>query len=456
MERRPFTPHGLLALEPKAFGTLADLMQRSEGTLQDHVAVVTIRGPLMQHGGGWWWDSYDAIVARVDAALQDRPKAIVLKIDSPGGVIGGAFEAARKLREMTAEADVPLYAYVDGQATSAGYALASSAQEIVVTPTSIVGSVGVICALFDQTKLNQEIGLAVTLVTSGARKADGHPDAPTSDGAVASTQKMVNEMAEAFFELIADHRSGLNADALRELEAATMLGPEAVARGLADTLGSFDSLLARASGTAPAPAGNEDSMDEKEEEARKALQAILDDEDADEKAKSKARKALAAMDEDDSEANDDEDAKGEDDDKDAKGEDEETVSAKSAGAAVSTLTAQVAELLKDKEDRERAELFASRPDLDENLVKVLKGMPLAAAKKIVAATPKATPKPAAASSTVPATRGAGQGGGTAPELPPAEAAAMDAAMGLTKTKPGVKKEGATLYLGASLPSNPKA
>ena len=458
---RAFTPSGLLALEPQAFGLIMLDASKPSTAVHDSVAVINVRGPLMHHRS-FWWDSYDELLERVDAALVDAPKAIILKIDSPGGVVAGAFESAAALREKCDAAGVPLFAFVEGTATSAAYALAAAADEIVASPTSMVGSIGVISALVDRTKLNEEIGLNFTIVASGARKADGHPDIPTSEGAVAATQQRINQMAEAFFAHVASRRDGLEVDAIRDLQARVMLGAEAVSLGLIDGLETFDSLLARASGNLPASAGSEETetMDEEEEKARKALQAILDDDDATEDEKGRARNALKALDPDDDDAAEDEKDDAEDKDtddaksEDEKDDDEAKVSAK-AGAA---LASQVAELMRDKEEREKAELFASRPDLDENLVKVLSSMPIADARKIVAATPRRATKTAAASSTTPATRGVTPPG-TAPELADDDLGAkMDQAMGLTKLKPGVKKEGTTLYLGASVPetSNPGA
>src|SRR5690606_16232793 len=182
------------------------------------------------------------------------------------------------------------YAYVDGTATSAAYALATAAGHIAAPPSAQIGSIGVLRPLVDASRQAEMFGLKFTLVASGARKADGAPEVPTSDEAIAEAQRQVNELAEMFFALVAEHR-GVSADEVRALEAGIVHGAEAKRRGLIDEVTTLDALLA----SITSGAANEDDMDE-EEKARKALQAILDDEDADEKSKARARKALAAMD----------------------------------------------------------------------------------------------------------------------------------------------------------------
>jgi len=150
---------------------------------------------------------------------------------------------------------------------------------------------------------------------------------------------------------------------------------------------------------------------------------------------------------------------------DAKKKDEEakaaarrpTVSASTAGELagnVVDMAQRIADLERKHEAADRAAFLASRPDLPADLVKVLQNKPLAEVKEIVAAVPKkAAPKPAA-TATVPATRGAEQGDENAPRLPPAEAEALRAQMGLTRQTHAVVSTPRTLVLGASVSAEP--
>lgn len=463
--RQRFAPRGALALDPQAFGLSFDVEQPVAAEQQAGVAVVSVRGPLLHHSS-WCFDSYEAIRSRVAAALDAGPKAVVLRLDSPGGLVSGMIETARALRAMADDAEIPLVAYVDGSAVSAAYALACACDRIATSPTGMLGSIGILDTLTDATGQAEMFGLKHRLVTSGARKGDGHPVIPISDDAVTAVQSRVNDLAEVFFAHVAERR-GVGVDDVRALEAGIATGAEAVRLGLADEVTTFDDLLASiASGTSiqPAAAGEDTTMSDKQDEARKALQAILDDDDADEKAKARARRAIKAMDDDDK---DESESKAEGDDKKDEearaqgGSQPEARAGSHVGAATATDLAalvnqqgqQLKALMKERENEQRTALLASRPDLDENLVKVLREKPLDDVKAIVAAIPKPkVPNPAAAT-VVPVTRGEGQTDGGSSRQAPDAALAMDRAMGLVATKPGVKREGTKLYLGVSVPQS---
>src|SRR5690606_8379409 len=114
--------------------------------------------------------------------------------------------------------------------TSAAYALATAASYIAAPPSAQIGSIGVLRPLVDASRQAEMFGLKFTLVASGARKTDGAPEVPTSDEAIAEAQRHVNELAEMFFALVAEHR-GVSADEVRALEAGIVHGAEAKRRG---------------------------------------------------------------------------------------------------------------------------------------------------------------------------------------------------------------------------------
>lgn len=452
MIRRRYDRHGLLALDPKAFFFLFDEPEQHDVEMRGDVAIINVRGPL-DHHSGWWCDNYDAILDRVTSACASAAKTIVLRVDSPGGAVSGCFETARAIREKCAAASKGLVSYVDGQACSAAYALASAAPRIVLPPTAMVGSIGVIDTRLDVSTADAAMGLRFAFITSGARKADGNPHLALSAEELADRQTIVDSLAEVFFELVAEMR-GIDASAVRALEARVLPGSAAVKEGLADEVMSFERLLASLA-AAPAGAG----MATKYEEARAALEDLAkgDDEEA-----KKAKKALKAMDEGDDDK--EKDAEGDppaDDDKakDDKAKDDKKdkseahasgiVSASTAAdlaSVVSALGRQVSELRAKNESSDRAAFLASRPDLDPSLRAVLANKPLAEVKEIVNAIPKPkAPKPAA-TATVPATRGEGQSDGPSVTVSD-ETAKMDAAMGITKYEMGSRREGNTIHFG---------
>jgi signal peptide peptidase SppA len=445
---RRYARAGIHAIDPKAFFAAFDDVYAPENETIDLTTVVAIRGPLSHHAG--WCDSYDAILERVKLACAGPATTIVLRIDSPGGDVSGVYDTARAIRSACAAAGKRLVSYVDGQACSAAYALACAGEKIYASPTAALGSIGVIATRMDVTGANEKAGLHYSLVVSGARKTYGSPHTTMDDAEALEIQREVNWLAGQFFSLVSELR-GLDAKKAAALEAGVFRGAEAQNIGLVDGLITFDSLLATVVSGDPATrvAGAKD-MD-KDEAARKALQALLDDEDGDEKSKARAQKALAAMDSDDEdEKKDEESASAEGDDEDEKKDEEAKAAASVPASAAASVAAhandvsrRLALVEKQLEAANRASLFASRPDLDP---KVFEGVPFDAVVKIVGrmAKPKA-PKPAA-TATVAATRGAGQGDSSgAPALEPD--AELDARMGFAAATAPIRKEGLRTYFG---------
>lgn len=470
-----YEPRGLLALDQRAFGMVI-VPAPEPPKNEDHggAQVVTIRGPLMHHADPLC-DNYDAIRARVVEALSKGPKALVLRIDSPGGLVAGCFELANDIQRLAAVAKVPVLAYVEGQACSAAYALACAAERIVMPATAAVGSIGIVDAIVDATKADAAMGLRFTLVASGARKTDGNPHAETSVEAVKASKARVDTLAEVFFDFVAQAR-GVDEGKVRALEAGVVHGVDAEKLGLANAVGSFDQLLASvasASENRPAAAaGNEEAMNE-DEKARAALKAIIDDEKSDEKAKARAKRALAAMDE--SDAEDDEKAKAaraqaEEDEKakaakaakaDADQKDEEARAAATAAKAEGEEDAKAtalravreihtlrAERAAEKEALERKELLATRPDFAPDVVAFLGKASIEQVRDAVKSFPRVPTRapfanPFAAATTPAATRGEGQvdAPGSAPNHE------LDVKMGLARASSAIVHDGNALKLG---------
>jgi signal peptide peptidase SppA len=215
---------------------------------QDGVGIVTIAGSLVNRGA--WIGansglvSYEGIAAQLrDAASDPDVHSILLDIDSPGGEATGMWSVARLVRELSAQKRV--VAFVNDVAASAAYGIASAADEIVVSPTSVVGSIGVVLTHFDRSAEMDRKGIRPTLIYAGAHKVDGHPYGPLSDTVRADLQAEVEQFYDQFVALVAAGRGArLTEEAARATQARTFIGQDAIDRGLADRMASLDEIIA--------------------------------------------------------------------------------------------------------------------------------------------------------------------------------------------------------------------
>lgn len=459
-----FLTPGIYALEPQAFGIelLFDALQNSGVKYDNGVAFVKVCGPLSYaHPIA---PTYSGVLERVREALASDAHTVVLHLDSPGGDVAGALDAGRAIRALASASDKRLIGYTDSKACSSAYALISGCPEVSVSSTGTLGSVGVICTLASLAAAEKAAGMKFALVTSGKRKADGNPHAPLTEEVIAAAQVGVDVMADEFFRLVKEHR-GIDA---QPLEAGTFVGFEAVTKGLADKVESYQELCARlsvapgaavpslstaASSESQAKTKMADKDSDKKDDLRASLAKAAESDDKDESAR--AKRALKAY-----------DSKAEGDEDDEKKKDEEAKSkakAEAAAVAAQATAAELAAQLQAVSSRlasfeakaaaeERQAFFASRPDLAPELVKSLANTPFDQVKAIVGAIPVGVARagnPLAETTQV--VRAAGEGGSSASPLDPATAQWMREKMGLVKYETQVVESPYKL----SFPSAPK-
>ena len=206
------------------------------------VAVIPVHGTLVQKLGTLrpysGMTGYDGIRQAFLTALHDpKVKAIVLDVDSPGGEVAGCFDLADLI--YASRGTKPIWSILSESAYSAAYALASAADRVFVPRTGGVGSIGVICMHVDMSKALDKAGLQVTFITYGDRKADGHSEIKLSPEALARFQADIDTMGELFVATVARNMD-LPASKVRQTQAATYLGAEGVAMGLAHAVASPD------------------------------------------------------------------------------------------------------------------------------------------------------------------------------------------------------------------------
>lgn len=176
--------------------------------------------------------SYEDVRQQVTAAAADPMiEHIVLDVDSPGGSVAGCMELAATINALTQQK--PITAVVNYSGYSAAYALASAASQVVVSPSSGVGSIGVIARHMDVSKYNDANGVKITTIYAGDHKNDLSPYEPLTDQAAEFLRQMVVDAYQEFVGSVAKHR-GMDEQAVRDTQAQVYFGPKAVSAGLAD------------------------------------------------------------------------------------------------------------------------------------------------------------------------------------------------------------------------------
>lgn len=194
--------------------------------------------------------STDAFVMRVAQAVNDPTiKAIVFDIDSPGGMADGMEEAGTAIRGM--RGGKPMVAVANTMMCSAAYGVGSGADEVAGSPSATVGSIGVWTMHVDESGLDEQMGIKVSLISAGKYKVAGNPFEPLSEEARGRIQDMVNQHYSSFVNLVAKNR-GVAASAVRSGygEGGVLLSPAAQEAGLIDRVATLDETVRRFAGGA--------------------------------------------------------------------------------------------------------------------------------------------------------------------------------------------------------------
>ncbi|HEY9056506.1 MAG TPA: signal peptide peptidase SppA [Aurantimonas sp.] len=200
---------------------------RSAFSTRDQIARVAIEGLIVEDQ-----ELLDLLEKVKDEAAV---KAVVLRIDSPGGTtVGGEalYEAVRAIAAVK-----PVAAEVGTLAASAGYMIASGADHIVARRTSIVGSIGVIFQYVDASQLLDTIGVDVNAIKSSPLKAEPSPFAPAPEAAKAMIRRLIMDTYEWFVALVAERRGMSLAEARVLADGSIFTGSQGLERNLVDALG---------------------------------------------------------------------------------------------------------------------------------------------------------------------------------------------------------------------------
>lgn len=241
-------------IDPQAAAELAAAARRPVQHSSGATAVIPLYGTILWRVGGIeassGASSLQDFSRAFDAALaNDAIKSIVIDVDSPGGQIDGVPETAAKIFE--ARGKKPLTAVVNTLGASAAYWLAAAADEIVASPSAMVGSVGVYMLHEDWSAAAEQAGVRFTFIEApeGGYKTEGNPYAPLSEEAGAYAQQMVNDLYGWFVRDVARFR-GVTEERVRSDygKGRVFLARDAERAGMVDRIASLEQVLQRHGG----------------------------------------------------------------------------------------------------------------------------------------------------------------------------------------------------------------
>ena len=246
--------------------------QNKPFAFQNGVAIIPIHGSLINRFGQCYGyvTGYNFIRRQRDAAMADPDvTAIVYDVNSGGGEAAGCFELADE--SFALRGTKPTISVVDSACYSAAYALASTSDQVVVTPTGGAGSVGVYTMHVDMSKMLEDWGLNITLIHAGEHKVDGHPYAELPEDVRADMQKSVDATYNKFVESVARNRN-LSVEAVKDTQARCYSADDALALGLIDSVASpIEAIRAFLGG--PSEASNDETTGDSLMELNEAKQA---------------------------------------------------------------------------------------------------------------------------------------------------------------------------------------
>jgi len=227
------------------------------------VRVIPILGTIVPNAGpmleAWVGVSgCNRITRELREAMADPSvERIVLNIDSPGGSVDGVLELASEV--LASRGTKPITAVANSMMASAAYWIGCAADEIVVTPSASVGSIGVIVVHEEVSGMLANMGVGVEMIRAGKFKGEGNPFQPLTDEARTAIQTQVDYFYDLFVTAVARGRN-VNAAQVRNGfgEGRVVNSAEAVALGMADRVGSLEDVVLGRGGRRRSPRADMD------------------------------------------------------------------------------------------------------------------------------------------------------------------------------------------------------
>ncbi len=244
---------GCFSTHVKLFSKSSDPLHeyKVKGKGEQKILMITVKGVISDSPKSGLFESRPGMVQEVLAQLEKAEKdqsikAVVLKVDSPGGTIVASDIIYHQLMEFKKRTGKKIVVMMMNMAASGGYYISLPADHIVSHPTTITGSVGAIFVRPKFKGLMDKIGVGVEVSKSGKNKDMGSPYKESNEDEAAYFQNIIDKMASRFSGLVQKHRN-LSPETMKTVRAAgVFLSEEAKSLGLIDEIGYMENAIEKA------------------------------------------------------------------------------------------------------------------------------------------------------------------------------------------------------------------
>ncbi len=215
----------------------------SDGTVAfgDSIALIHLDSVIAGSGDGYI--TPEEFIGKLNKAEEDSDvKAVLIRVDSPGGTVAASQEIAMVLKDYSK----PVVVSIGDVGASGAYMVASQSDVIIATPTSAVGSIGVITQIPNVSGLLEKLGIEFTTLTAGEYKDAGSPYRSLTETETAMIQTEIDFAYDEFIRMVAEGRD-LSEDEVREMATGwAWSGTEAKKMGLVDEIGTYNDAVDKA------------------------------------------------------------------------------------------------------------------------------------------------------------------------------------------------------------------
>ena len=203
---------------------------------KEKIALVEVAGAIM--------DSKEIVRQLSKYRRDDEIKAIILRIDSPGGAVAPSQEIYDEVLRVRADKK-KIYASMGSVAASGGYYIAVAADRVFANPGTLTGSIGVIMAFSNAEKLMQKIGVAPEVVKSGKYKDVGSPARKMTAKERGYLQTVVDDVHRQFIDAVAEGRKITTKEARKLADGRVFTGRQALGLKMVDEMGGLEDVIAK-------------------------------------------------------------------------------------------------------------------------------------------------------------------------------------------------------------------